>query len=88
VPTDSAYRKRWKKCATQNGPLCSCVYAGWDHEHAGHDLPDGSPLVLLFGTDIAERDRDKPRKGVVPNTLKLLRNGAVGIIDWLDELLQ
>jgi hypothetical protein len=31
-----------------------------------------------------ERERDKPRQGVVANTLKLFRNGAVGFIDWLD----
>ena len=28
--------------------------------------------------------RNKPRQGVVANTLKLHRNGAVGFIDWLD----
>jgi hypothetical protein len=31
----------------------------------------------------AERERDKPRQGVVANTLKLSRNRAVGFIDWL-----
>jgi hypothetical protein len=31
-----------------------------------------------------QRDRDKPRQGVVANTLKLHRNGAVGFIGWLD----
>jgi len=30
-----------------------------------------------------QRERDKPRQGVVANTLKLYRNGAVGFIDWL-----
>src|SRR5712691_4547512 len=30
-----------------------------------------------------QRERDKPRQGVVANTLNLLRNGAVGFIDWL-----
>jgi hypothetical protein len=29
------------------------------------------------------RERDKPRQGAVANTLKLLRNGDVGFIDWL-----
>jgi len=29
------------------------------------------------------RERDKPRQGVVAITLRLLRNGAVGFIDWL-----
>ncbi len=28
--------------------------------------------------------RDKPRQGVVANTLRLYPNGAVGFIDWLD----
>src|SRR4029450_7817285 len=28
--------------------------------------------------------RDKPRQGVVASTPGLLRNGAVGFIDWLD----
>src|SRR6266404_6523263 len=31
----------------------------------------------------AERERDKPRQGVVANTLNLFRKGAVGFIDWL-----
>jgi hypothetical protein len=30
--------------------------------------------------------RDKPRQGVVANTLSAFRNGAVGFIDWLDGL--
>jgi hypothetical protein len=29
------------------------------------------------------RDRDKPRQGVVANTLVVIRLGAVGFIDWL-----
>jgi hypothetical protein len=29
------------------------------------------------------RARDKPRDGVVANTPKLYRNGAVGFVDWL-----
>ena len=33
-----------------------------------------------------EKDRDKPRHGVVANTLKLFRDGAVGLIDWLNLL--
>src|SRR5438552_11833463 len=42
--------------------------------------------VLPAGAGIgAERDRDKPRQGVVANTLKLYRQGAVGFIDWLDH---
>jgi hypothetical protein len=28
---------------------------------------------------------DKPRQGVVANTLDSYRNGAVGFIDWLDD---
>jgi hypothetical protein len=31
--------------------------------------------------------RDKPRQGVVANTLNLFRNGAVGFIDWLDGFI-
>jgi len=27
------------------------------------------------------------RQGVVANTLKLCRNGAVGFIDWLDRIM-
>ena len=34
----------------------------------------------------AQRERDKPRQGVVANTLKFFRDGAVGFIDWLDAL--
>ena len=30
------------------------------------------------------RKRDNPRQGVVANTLKLHRNGAVRFIGWLD----
>ena len=33
----------------------------------------------------AQRDRDKPRQGVVAITLSFPRNGAVGFIDWLDD---
>src|SRR5882757_10395505 len=33
----------------------------------------------------AERERDKPRQGVVAIRLKLPCNGAVGFIDWLDD---
>ena len=32
----------------------------------------------------AQRERDKPRQGVVANTLNLFRDGAVGFIDWFD----
>jgi hypothetical protein len=44
---------------------------------------------------MAQRERDKPRQGVVANTLNLFRNGAacrvflftlVGFIDWLGVL--
>ena len=31
-----------------------------------------------------QRERDKPRQGVMANTLKSHRKGAVGFIDWLD----
>jgi hypothetical protein len=31
----------------------------------------------------ATAERDKPRQGVVANTLKLFLNGAVGFMDWL-----
>src|SRR6266496_1663 len=30
-----------------------------------------------------QRERDKPRQGVVASTLNSQRNGAVGFIDWL-----
>jgi hypothetical protein len=33
-----------------------------------------------------QREGDKPRQGVVANTLDLFRKGAVGFIDLLDEL--
>jgi hypothetical protein len=33
------------------------------------------------------RERDKPRQGVVANTLNLFRNGAVGFIEWFDALI-
>ena len=33
------------------------------------------------------RERDKARQGVVANTLNLFRAGAVGFIDWLDDLM-
>jgi hypothetical protein len=32
----------------------------------------------------AQRDRDKPRQGVVANGLSLFRNGDTGFIEWLD----
>jgi hypothetical protein len=32
----------------------------------------------------AELEGDKPRQGVVASTVKLLRDGAIGFIDWLD----
>jgi hypothetical protein len=39
----------------------------------------GSPKGVFAG-----RKHHKPRQGVVASTLGLLRNGAVGFIDWLD----
>ena len=45
------------------------------------------PKIATFcigGYRGAKRDRDKPQQGVVPSTLNLHRNGAVGFIDWLD----
>src|SRR5205807_3279146 len=38
----------------------------------------GSPKGVFSG-----RKHHKPQQGVVANTLKSHRNGAVGIIDWL-----
>jgi hypothetical protein len=38
----------------------------------------GSPKGVF-----AERKHHKPRQGDVANTLRLLRYGAVGFIDWL-----
>src|SRR5262249_43822325 len=35
-------------------------------------------LIPLF----AQRERDKPRQGVVANSLDMFRQGAVGFIDW------
>jgi hypothetical protein len=35
----------------------------------------------------ASRERDKPRQGVVGNTLELHRQGAVGFIDWLNAFV-
>jgi len=32
----------------------------------------------------AERERDKPREGVVANSLRFSCKGRVGFIDWLD----
>ena len=34
-----------------------------------------------------QRDRDKPRRGVVASTLSLFRQRAIGFIDWLDLLM-
>ena len=34
-------------------------------------------------TGVKTKERDKPTQGVVVNTLKLQRDGAVGFIDWL-----
>src|SRR5213596_48014 len=42
----------------------------------------GSPKGGFSG-----RKHHKPRQGVVPNTLNLFRNGAVGFIDWLGPRL-
>ena len=36
--------------------------------------------------NVAYRERDKPRQGVVASTLNLFRNGAVGFIDWLGDI--
>jgi hypothetical protein len=33
----------------------------------------------------AKREKDKPRAGVA-NVLAIIRSGAVGFIDWLDDL--
>jgi hypothetical protein len=41
----------------------------------------GSPKGVFAG-----RKHHKPRQGVVASTLELFRNGAVGFIDWLDDL--
>jgi hypothetical protein len=42
----------------------------------------GSPKGVFAG-----RKHHKPRQGVVASTLRLLRNGAVGFIDWLGPRL-
>ena len=34
-----------------------------------------------------QRERDKPRQGVVANMLSLFRGGAVGFIDWLGHFM-
>ena len=36
----------------------------------------------------AQRERDKPRQGVVANMLNLFLNGGVGFIDWLDAFIR
>src|SRR5438309_9131291 len=41
----------------------------------------GSPKGVFAG-----RKHHKPRQGVVANTLRLFRNGAVGFIDWLKRV--
>src|SRR5215510_13944116 len=43
------------------------------------------PSWYLMARDETQRDRDKPRQGVVANTLNLFRGGAVGFIACLDH---
>src|SRR5437867_13433925 len=42
------------------------------------------PFCPLTDPQPYQRERDKPRQGVVANTLNLFRGGAVGSIGWLD----
>jgi hypothetical protein len=35
----------------------------------------------------AQRERDKPRQGVVANTMNLFRDGAVGSSDWFGDFV-
>src|SRR5215471_4225456 len=50
---------------------------------------DGKPLIRSSALEhdmrgpAAQRDRNKPRQGVVAKTLETIRNGAVGFIEWL-----
>ena len=37
--------------------------------------------------EFIQRERDKPRRGVVASTLSLFRQRAIGFIDWLDLLM-
>src|SRR5262249_6714356 len=52
---------------------------------------DGKPLIRSSALEhdmcgpAAQRDRNKPRQGVVAKTLETIRNGGVGFIDWLDR---
>jgi hypothetical protein len=51
-------------------------------------------IVFDYGADRHLREIDKPRQGVVANTLNVFRNGAsllanafgVGFIDWLGRM--
>ena len=43
-------------------------------------------FCLLTDPQPYQRERDKPRQGVVAITLNLFRGGAVGFMDWLDGL--
>src|SRR6266436_2057994 len=42
-------------------------------------------FCLLTNPQPYQRERDKPRQGVVASTLDSFRGGAVGFIDWLDR---
>ena len=54
-----------------------------EHDDKEEDYSkNGEELFHTRGMDLT-RERDKPRQGAVANTLKLLRNGDVGFIDWL-----
>src|SRR5438874_3209697 len=62
------------------------VFAGRKHHKPRLSLKNNTALVRE--REDANRTREAGNRdeveGVVANTLKLLRNGAVGFIDWLD----
>jgi hypothetical protein len=47
-----------------------------------HLQPKDKAQPKLIGARQSALDRDKPRQGVVANTLNLFRNGAAGFLDW------
>src|SRR5262249_25489266 len=81
--------------STNSRSMSKCSYVSPKMTPRAFAVPPGtetltmSPRVIsepswyLMVRDETQRERDKPRQGVVANTLNLFRNGAVDFIVWL-----
>jgi hypothetical protein len=68
-------------------PNAQAVSPAPDGGYPGGNTAEGQNALLSLTTGTynnAVGTRDKPRQGVLANTLKLHRNGALDFIDWLD----